>query len=109
MPKVIFFTSLAPATAALLTAVAAAIGVRPPPAMPVARPVTGSGRFRSLADELTEGTRILLRLPGPRAISFAAIVQTLVRGALGVLVVVLAGAGAAAGFYLAKRRPKPTA
>lgn len=74
----------------LVVAVGSAIGVRPPPVVPVARPSGDGSRVGALAREVSSGMRILLGQPGLRLIAISATVQTFVRGALGVLVVVLA-------------------
>jgi MFS family permease len=78
------------ATVGLAGAIASAVGVRPPPVVPVARLHRSGGRVRALAHEVSEGGRILLHQPGTRLIALGAMVQTFVRGALGVLVVVFA-------------------
>lgn len=78
------------AAVALVVAVVLAIGVRPPRVRPVALDPGRPRGARALALELTDGVAVLWRLPGPRLVSIGIVAQTFVRGALGVLLVVLA-------------------
>ncbi len=78
------------ASLVFLLALAAAAGIHPGP---VQSHPAGTGRgagTRPLFHEATEGLRTLWSLPGPRLVSLGVVVQTFVRGALGVLIVVLA-------------------
>lgn len=79
------------AAVALVGAVLVTAGIRPPQALHGGQ-VPGVARRgrRAMLGELTEGARVLWQLPGPRLIAIGAVAQTFVRGALGVLLVVLA-------------------
>lgn len=71
-------------------ALAAAAGIHPGPVLSDSVLPLGRIGARAFIAESTHGLRILMRLPGPRLVSLGVAAQTFVRGALGVLVVVLA-------------------
>ena len=78
------------AVVVFLLGLVAAVGVHAAPS-PLDQAVTPrQSGARALFTEAGEGIRILWQLPGPRLVTVGIVVQTFVRGALGVLIVVLA-------------------
>ena len=78
------------ATLLFLVALVAAAGIHAGSAPFTAAPPRSGDPGRRFFAEATDGLRTLLQLPGPRLVALAVVVQTFVRGALGVLIVVLA-------------------